>query len=121
LRTQANVLARSSVFVVANEKGVLNTEQLTDLLVVFSEKLKDRSSDDATFARLMTLLNALWDNFGASFEDEIHFTSLIGVDDADILYILERIGKKYLNKEQENTVGKPLFMNTVPYLTFVYR
>jgi tRNA guanosine-2'-O-methyltransferase len=70
------------------------------------------------FDRLMTLLNALWDNFDASFEDEIHFSNLIGVDKVDLLYVLERIGKKYLNKEEENVVGKSLFMNIDPCLTF---
>lgn len=57
----------------------------------------------------MTLLNALWVNFDASFEDDIHFTRLVGIDNADLLYILERISREYLQKENEKAVGKPSF------------
>lgn len=44
LRTQANVLARTSVFVVANEDGELNKDHLADLLSVFATTLKDEST-----------------------------------------------------------------------------
>jgi hypothetical protein len=44
LRTQANVLARTSVFVVASEDGELITEHLADLLSPFASTLKDPST-----------------------------------------------------------------------------
>ena len=41
LRTQANVLARISVFVVSNEECELNPQSVTSLLSDFSYNLKD--------------------------------------------------------------------------------
>jgi hypothetical protein len=43
LRTQANVLARTAVFVVSNEDGELNNDYLLDLLSTFASSLKDSS------------------------------------------------------------------------------
>lgn len=43
LRTQANVLARTSIFVVSSENGKLNADHLSDLLSVFVAGLKDSS------------------------------------------------------------------------------
>lgn len=63
-------------------------------------------SDEITFARILTLLNALWENFGTCFETKCNFTKVIGLDDENILNILARIDQKYLNKEEDNVVGK---------------
>lgn len=43
LRTQANVLARTAVFVASNEDGELNNDYLLDLLSTFASSLKDSS------------------------------------------------------------------------------
>ena len=112
LRTQANVLARTSVFVVSKENGELNHQHLLDLLPVFFTSLKDKATDAIVFARLLTLLEALWQNFDASFENKFSFTKAAGLNDQDMWYILERMDSLYLNKEEENIVGK-VFKSTV--------
>lgn len=43
LRTQANVLARTSIFVVSGTDGELNANDVLDLLSVFIARLKDSS------------------------------------------------------------------------------
>lgn len=63
-------------------------------------------SDNATFSRLLTLLKALWENFSACYEDKCDFTRDIGLTDKDMWSILERVDQKYLNKDEENVVGK---------------
>lgn len=108
LRTQANVLARSSVFVVANEQGDLDNEYMTELLSVFADKLKDSSCDATTFSRLLTLLEALWENFSVSFEGKCDFIKSIGLTEQDMWTVLDRIDKMYLNKEEENVVDEGL-------------
>ncbi|KAI7894857.1 uncharacterized protein EV154DRAFT_599678 [Mucor mucedo] len=108
LRTQANVLARTSIFVVSSMEGELNTDDVLDLLSVFIARLKDSSCDEVTFARILTLFNALWENFGICFETKCSFTKVIGLTDENMLNILTRIGQKYLNKVEENVVDDDL-------------
>lgn len=66
-------------------------------------------SDQVKFCRLLTLLNALWDNFDASFVKEINFLQTIGIDKHDSLPLLKRIDDRYLNKEDEEPVGNYTF------------
>lgn len=65
-----------------------------------------RSSDQVTFGRLLTLLSALWENFGSSFVKEINFLQAIGINKQDTATLLKRIDGRYLDKEQEEPVGK---------------
>lgn len=66
-------------------------------------------SDEITFARNLTLFDALWENFDTCFENKCDFTKVIGFDDEIILNILNRIDQKYLNKEEDNVVGEVFF------------
>ncbi|EPB84910.1 hypothetical protein HMPREF1544_08345 [Mucor circinelloides 1006PhL] len=86
LRTQANVLARTSVFVVMH--GIKLTY----------------CSDQVRFGRLLTLLNALWENFSSSFVKEINFLEAIGINKQETLELLKRIDGRYLDKEEEEPV-----------------
>lgn len=63
-------------------------------------------SDATTFSRLLTLLEALWENFSVSFEGKCDFIKSIGLTEQDMWTVLDRIDKMYLNKEEENVVGK---------------
>ncbi|CEP13385.1 hypothetical protein [Parasitella parasitica] len=104
LRTQANVLARTSVFVVSDEHCQLNPQLVTSLLSDFSSNLKSAECEQVTFGRLLTLLNALWDNFDSSFVNETNFLHLIGISKQDTLPLLKRIDDRYLNKDEEEPV-----------------
>ncbi|RCH86084.1 hypothetical protein CU098_001180, partial [Rhizopus stolonifer] len=107
LCTQANVLARTSVFVVSDIHGQLLDTHITELFAVFSEYLK-KQTDDILFSRLLTLLDALWENIQVSFEDKAHMTTLLGLDQQHYIELLNRIDKKYLNIGQENVVDEDL-------------
>lgn len=65
-------------------------------------------SDEITFARNLTLFDALWENFDTCFETKCDFTQVIGLNDETLLYILNRIDKKYLNKEEDNVIDDDL-------------
>ncbi|KAG1051318.1 hypothetical protein G6F43_006464 [Rhizopus delemar] len=106
LRSQANVLARTSVFTVSTEDGQIDENQLLDLVAVFVDNLKNISSPDVLFARLLTLFEPLWVNFEVCFENKFDFMRAIQLDDDILLYILSRIDKKYLNKEEDNIIDE---------------
>ncbi|ORE16390.1 hypothetical protein BCV71DRAFT_265697 [Rhizopus microsporus] len=97
LRSQANVLARASVFAVSTNEGHVDEEKLLDLLDAFLIHLTDSSM-------LLTLLESLWENFEATFDNQFNFTKTVHLDDDALLYILARIEGKYLNKEGPNVV-----------------
>lgn len=61
------------------------------------------------FARLLTLLNALWENFSVAFEN-FDFVKMVSLTQDDLSRILERIESKYLNKEEENVVGNSSYL-----------
>lgn len=104
LRTQANVLARMSVFVVSTQEGELDADLVTNLLSEFSTTLKDPACDPVKFGRLLTLLNALWENFGSSFVNQINFLQAIGINKQDTAALLKRMDGRYLDKEEEEPV-----------------
>ncbi|CEJ01490.1 hypothetical protein RMCBS344292_15515 [Rhizopus microsporus] len=104
LRSQANVLARASVFAVSTNEGHVDKEKLLDLLDAFLIHLTDSSISDVMFSRLLTLLESLWENFEATFDNQFNFTKAVHLDDDALLYILARIEGKYLNKEEPNIV-----------------
>ncbi|CAO3698396.1 unnamed protein product [Rhizopus stolonifer] len=106
LRSQANVLARVSVFTVSNKEGHVDRSNLLELLSVFIENLKNPSSDKIVFARLLTLLEPLWENFDVCFDQTFVFAEAIQLDDETMLNILSRMGDNYLNKEEENIVDE---------------
>lgn len=77
-------------------------------------------SSDVMFSRLLTLLESLWENFEATFDNQFNFTKTVHLDDDALLYILARIEGKYLNKEGPNVVGKfklSLFLKQLIYFT----
>ncbi|CAO3620518.1 unnamed protein product [Mucor fragilis] len=104
LRTQANVLARTSVFVVSSQDCELDAALVTNLLSEFAANLKDPECDQVKFGRLLTLLNALWENFGSSFVNEINFLQVIGINKQETAELLKRIDGRYLDKEEEEPV-----------------
>lgn len=65
-------------------------------------------SDQVRFGRLLTLLNALWENFSSSFVKEINFLEAIGINKQETLELLKRIDGRYLDKEEEEPVGKSI-------------
>jgi hypothetical protein len=52
----------------------------------------------------------LWENFEICFENKFDFIRAIQLDDDILLYILSRIDKKYLNKEEDNIIGNDLVL-----------
>lgn len=50
----------------------------------------------------------MWVNFEVCFENKFDFMRAIQLDDDILLYILSRIDKKYLNKEEDNIIGNDL-------------
>ncbi|KAI8359079.1 hypothetical protein EDC96DRAFT_545587 [Choanephora cucurbitarum] len=108
LRTQANVLARISVFVASNSEGQLVSKHLTELFDLLTQQLSTSTVDDIMFSRLLTLLNALWENFEVTFESKATIAELIGLDHAHLGAILNRIDKYYLNVGEDNVVDEDL-------------
>ncbi|KAI8988894.1 hypothetical protein BDB01DRAFT_719270 [Pilobolus umbonatus] len=88
----------------SEEDGDIVPQTLIILLSTFIEHIKDQSISETTFDRLLTLFNALWKNFQSCFEDKINFVKMINIEEDTLLYILNRMGKKYLNKEEDNVV-----------------
>ncbi|KAI9478551.1 MAG: hypothetical protein EXX96DRAFT_571334 [Benjaminiella poitrasii] len=106
LRNQANVLVRTSVFVVTDKHGQLDMNQVSELLSTFTTQLKDTSSDNTMFSRLLTFLDALWENWSESFEEInsniLRFVGLAENND-DISYVLERMNSNYLIPSEVST------------------
>ncbi|ORE02050.1 hypothetical protein BCV72DRAFT_252709 [Rhizopus microsporus var. microsporus] len=95
---------KSEVFAVSTNEGHVDKEKLLDLLNAFLIHLTDSSISDVMFSRLLTLLESLWENFEATFDNQLNFTKAVHLDDDALLYILARIEGKYLNKEESNVV-----------------
>ncbi|KAI8390273.1 hypothetical protein BD560DRAFT_362076 [Blakeslea trispora] len=108
LRAQANVLARLSVFVASNNQGQLVDSHLTELFGLLSQQLSNNTIDDTMFSRLLTFLNALWENFEVTFESKATIAQLIGLDHSHLSTLLNRMDKYYLNVGEDNVVDEDL-------------
>ncbi|KAF7728535.1 Tar (HIV-1) RNA binding protein 1 [Apophysomyces ossiformis] len=108
LRNQANVLARLTIFVVADKQGVPQPTRITYLFSSLLERLQESHSNISLFNRRLILLNAVLDMFTACFVDNQDASSLIGMSDQLSLSILKRIESQYLNADDDNATDDDL-------------
>ncbi|KAI7864646.1 hypothetical protein BDF14DRAFT_1987237 [Spinellus fusiger] len=108
LRSQTNVLARMSIFVVVNEEGNIQTDRIVQLFDLLAKKITISSGSVHLFNRHLVLLDSVWDMFDHCFGSINDLLSVLRLSEETKIRLLKRMDDQYLDSDQETVTDDNL-------------